>query len=79
MIDEEGINVWANWDSPTDYSYYAPAMMNVAMELDCLHPKPDNLFMGITDEENDLALIALWSGEAIFEMDLEQITILFMK
>lgn len=76
IIDEVGVNVYAQWDGPTDFLAYA-SILNVAMELECLHPEPTQLFIQIVDEKGQIGLIALLDQEGIQNLDLNQLMILY--
>jgi hypothetical protein len=50
VIDELGINVWAQWDGPGEFSLMLPSVMNVLMEISCLDPRTNLIFMVVDDD-----------------------------
>lgn len=78
VIDEAGRNVWAQWDGPTDYRVIA-SILNVTMELHCLHPAPTQLFALVVDETGEVGLIVLADEDAITSMDINEFQILYEK
>ncbi len=78
VIDETGRNVWAQWDGPADFLAFA-SMMNVAMELGCLHPSPTQLLMIVVDEQGEVGMMALWPESGFEALDLNQVRILYQK
>ena len=78
VIDDLGANVWAQWDGPTDILALA-SILNIAMELDCLHPSPTQLLFVIVDENGKVGLIGMLPSEGIKSMDTNQIKILFKE
>lgn len=65
VVDEGGVNAWAQWDGPTDMMFLAPSLLNVVMELDCLYPMPDWLIVTVVDEIGEANLIGVVQGEAL--------------
>ena len=64
VIDETGINVYAQWDGPTDALMYA-SLANVGMELVCLHPAIESLNVTIVDEGGNIKLIGRVAGHIV--------------
>ena len=81
VLDDNGVNVWAQWDSTPEFlSLNLPtSALNVAMELDCLYPKPDWVLFTIVDETGDLQIFGTWDSESAKNQDLGQIQILYQK
>jgi hypothetical protein len=53
--DELGNNVWANFyvlSAEEAFISSLPALMNIAMELDCLHPTPGNIIVTAVNPED---------------------------
>ena len=69
VIDETGINVYAQWDGPTDALMYA-SLANVGMELVCLHPAIDWLNVTVVDEEGNIKLIGRVAGDIVRSNDV---------
>ena len=63
MTDEGGVNVWAQWDGPTNMTFLAPSLLNVVMELNCLYPMPDWLIVTVVDQTGEANLIGVVQGE----------------
>jgi hypothetical protein len=58
--DDLGNNVWANIYVPSAEDAFIsslPALMNIAMELDCLHPTPDFIIVTAVNPEDKVVLI----------------------
>ena len=83
VIDEVGVNVWAHWDSR-----FSPlvggiaSMLNVTMELQCLHPAPDFVWITIADTDTaDVLFMGLIPGEPVqsgaFEEQINQMMVLY--
>lgn len=75
--DDFGTNVWAQWVTSKEYlePNLLASLMNVSMELNCLHPEPDQLFFFVVDEMGKLLAIGLWDGEAMKAQDLNQVLV----
>jgi hypothetical protein len=78
VIDETGSNVWAQWDGPTGFLAMA-SILNVAMELNCLHPSPTQLFMIVVNEQGKVGMFSLLPEDGIKNLDLNQLQILYQK
>jgi hypothetical protein len=78
-IDDNGVNVWAQWDSPTDLNFVVAALTNVVQEIRCLHPKVDQLFVIVVDKDGVVFLIGAMSQKAIQAQDIGQMQILYRK
>jgi hypothetical protein len=72
--DDIGVNVWAQWDGSTDPVLLSASMANVTMELHCLFPPPNNIFVQVVDDAGNLNLLGLDSG---FKTAAEQFKILY--
>jgi hypothetical protein len=57
VIDEYGANVWAQWDGPIDEAMVLVNLLNITQELDCLHPRPDNLIYIVVDEAGHVGIV----------------------
>jgi hypothetical protein len=58
--DESGNHVWANFyvlSAEDAFISALPALMNIAMELDCLYPAPDNIIVTAVNPEEEVVLI----------------------
>jgi hypothetical protein len=64
VIDETGINVYAQWDGEVDVTMI-PALLNVALELRCLHPPIDQLVVIVVDANGKINLIGQTPGSAV--------------
>jgi hypothetical protein len=62
VLDDEGANVWAQWDGPTDLILMSASLLNVTMELECLYPRPDRVIVIIVDENGIVGLIGVIPG-----------------
>ncbi len=78
VIDDSGVNVWAQWDGPTDALALA-SLLNVAMELDCLHPAPTQLIILVVDRQGEVGLVALLPEDGITTLDLNKLQIFYTK
>ena len=76
--DEVGVNVWTQWDGPTDFRAMA-SILNVAMELDCLHPSPTQLIMVIVDSDGNVGLAGILPAEGIENLDINQMQIFYYQ
>jgi hypothetical protein len=81
VLDDAGINVWAQWDSQPDFvQINLPAsLLNIAMEVDCLHPQPDRIMFNVVDETGEIQMIGLWNWSDAKKQDISQIQILYQK
>jgi len=81
VLDDAGVNVWAQWDSPLDFlQLNLPAsLLNIAMEIDCLYPTPDRIIFDVVDESGDMQIIGLWNWSDAKNQDIGQIQILYQK
>jgi hypothetical protein len=73
VIDEVGVNVWAQWDGPADMVIMSASLLNVVMELDCLYPTPDQLIVIVVDGMGEATLIGVLGGEAIQSGDYAEV------
>jgi hypothetical protein len=58
--DEVGNNVWANFyvlSADSAFMSSLPSLMNITMELDCLHPTPNNIIVTAVNPEDVVVLI----------------------
>jgi hypothetical protein len=62
VLDDEGTNVWTQWDGPTDLILMSASLLNVTMELECLYPRPDRVIVIIVDEKGIVGLIGVIPG-----------------
>lgn len=68
VIDENGIKIYAQWDSDAKlldldatrwWGLQMTSMLNVAMELPCLHPEPTALIVTVVDAEGTVELLGI--------------------
>jgi len=52
VIDQLGVNLWAQWDGSTEPAMVTVNLLNIALEIECLFPPPDNLLYMVVDEED---------------------------
>ncbi|NIS81757.1 MAG: hypothetical protein GTO14_16465 [Anaerolineales bacterium] len=73
VIDEGGVNLWAQWDSIADMieTEFA-SILNVSMEASLLHPPVDSLWVVVVDEEGEINFIGRVPGEAVRSEDLSE-------
>ncbi|TET86226.1 MAG: hypothetical protein E3J37_00165 [Anaerolineales bacterium] len=74
VIDEVGVNVWAHWDSwwTPDKGEFS-AMLNVMMELQCLHPAPDLVWLTVVDPDtSDVLFMGVVPGEPVQSGDFAE-------
>ena len=64
VLDETGINVYAQWDGEVDVTMI-PTLLNVALELRCLHPPIDQLIVIVVDANGKINLIGQTPGSAV--------------
>lgn len=64
VIDETGINVYAQWDGEIDLTML-PALLNVALEAQCVHPPIDQLVVIVVDADGKINLIGQTPGSAV--------------
>lgn len=70
VIDEVGVNVWAQWDAPvTPLQGELASPLNVAMEVACLHPRLDWLWMFVVDEDGTITFLGRVPGNAVRSED----------
>jgi hypothetical protein len=58
--DDIGNNVWANFYIPSRENVEtlsSVSLMNIALELDCLHPTPDNIIVTALTPDHEVALL----------------------
>lgn len=70
VIDETGVNVWANWvgyGDPLELEF--ASLLNIAMELQCLHPPLDWLWVIVVHDNGAPKLIGRVPGEAVYVDD----------
>jgi hypothetical protein len=65
VIDDVGVNVWAQWDGPADIVIMSASLLNVVMELHCLYPYPVRLIVLVVDDMGEATLIGLLEGEVV--------------
>ena len=77
--DDSGTNVWAQWVTSKEYlePSLLTSLMNISMELACLHPQVDQLFFFVVDEKGEMLAAGLWDGEAMKAQDLNQVLVNF--
>ncbi|HSG45462.1 MAG TPA: hypothetical protein VLA72_20130 [Anaerolineales bacterium] len=78
VIDDVGTNVWAQWDGPTGF-LATVSILNIAMELDCLHPSPTQLIMIVVNEQGKVGMIAILPEIGIETLDLIQMQTLYQE
>lgn len=68
VIDENGVKIYAQWDSDAKllgrdatqwWALQMASMLNVAMELPCLHPVPTALIVTVVDAEGAIELLGI--------------------
>jgi len=79
--DDMGVNVWAQWDTKAEYLQYdLPAsILNIAMEMECLHPQPDRIIFEIVDESGEMLFTGFWNWADAENQDLGRIYVLYQK
>lgn len=80
--DEVGINVWAQWDVPNnmnDIGMLFASLANVSMEIQCLHPRPDNLFFVQVDSQGNFLRFGLLPRDGFMNYDFTLLQILYEK
>lgn len=74
IIDQDGANVWAQWDGPTDLGAVAANVFNITGELNCLHPRLDRLIFIVVDQDANANLIAvIRNGESGFDLQTMEV------
>jgi hypothetical protein len=75
--DDFGTNVWAQWVTTKEYlePNLLSSLMNISMELSCLHPAPDQLIFIIVDEKGKMLAFGLWDGKSMKAQDLSQVLV----
>jgi hypothetical protein len=81
VLDESGANIYAQWDGQPDFvqATLPAALMNIAMEINCLFPEPDRIIFNIVDETGEMQIIGAWNGSDAKNQDISQIQILYQK
>jgi hypothetical protein len=81
VLDDEGVNVWAQWDSEPEFlQLNLPAsILNIAMEIDCLFPKPDRIIFDAVDQEGEIHVYGIWNQADMKNQDISKIQILYQK
>jgi hypothetical protein len=64
-VDDDGVNVWAQWDGPPEWESFLTGLLSVDRELSCLYPPLDYLWAIYVDETGLAQLIAVGSGDAV--------------
>ena len=72
--DDLGVNVWAQWDGPTDPASMTASLGYVTLELQCLFPVPTNIFVQVVDDAGNLNLLGQVSD---FKASTEQYKVLY--
>ena len=79
MIDPSGVNLWAQWDGASDVIQVSVNMMNIFLEIDCLHPTLSNLITIVVEPETgkmvSLGMVQANEGG----MSLENFQILYQE
>ena len=52
VIDQLGVNLWAQWDGPTGPEMVTVNLLNIALEIECLFPSPNNLLYMVVDGDD---------------------------
>jgi hypothetical protein len=81
VIDETGVNIWAQWDSPEEIlQLNLPAsLLNIALELDCLYPEPDRIIFDVIDETGEIRVYGVWEQADMKNQNLGNVQILYQK
>jgi hypothetical protein len=81
VLDDAGVNVWAQWDSQPDFLQLTlPAsLLKVAMEIQCLSPKPDRIIFDVVDDNGEMQIVGIWNWSDAKSQDISQIQILYQK
>jgi hypothetical protein len=69
VLDDEGANVWTQWDGPPEWESFLTGLLSVDRELSCLYPPLDHLWAIYVDETGLAQLIVEASGEAVRDSD----------
>lgn len=81
VIDETGVDVYAQWDGATEQVLVLTPLLNVTLELKCLHPAPDKLTITVVDDAGNVGLIGALPGAAIksddLKDDIEQLQVVY--
>lgn len=76
--DYNGVNVWAQWDGPTGVFAMA-SLLNVILEIKCLHPAPDQVIVVIVDAQGTVGLIGILPGAGVESEDINQFEIVYER
>ena len=64
VLDETGINAYAQWEGEIDVTLLS-SLLNVALELRCVHPPIDQLVVIVVDADGKINLIGQTPGSAV--------------
>jgi hypothetical protein len=71
VIDEFGVNVWAQWDGPGTYPMMLPSVLNIIMEIECLDPRTNLIFM-VVDQDGITQVFGL-----VPELSIDNLTVFY--
>jgi hypothetical protein len=81
VIDDSGVNVWTQWDGPPEVEVFFPRLAQVGLELACLYPPVDDLWVVYVDRNGGAQLVVAVPGEPIRQADagaiLEQMEVIY--
>ena len=70
VIDEVGVNVWAQWDAPlTPLDGEMASPLNIAMEVGCLQPALDWLWLFVVADDGTITFLGRIPGDAVRSED----------
>jgi hypothetical protein len=70
-IDDNGVNVWAQWDGPEDPDAFFADLLSLRAELACLYPPVDTFWGIYLDGTGRAQVVVAAPGDAVREADDE--------
>jgi hypothetical protein len=64
-IDDDGVNVWAQWDGPADFDVLQADLLGLRPELACLYPGLDTFWIVYLDSTGTTQLVLAAAGDVV--------------
>lgn len=64
-VDDDGVNVWGQWDGPADFDILQGNLLSLRAELGCLHPPLDTFWTVYVDGTGATQLVLAVAGDAV--------------
>ncbi len=83
VLDNVGTNVWAQWNTKEEYlkNDIFASLLNITMEIQCIHPQPDNLIFIIVNDSGETLVMGVVPKEGIqaYPNIFDKVKILYEK